>query len=1045
MTMSTPSVIAAVGASAGGVEALRTMFRVAQPGAGIAYVVLLHLDPTRLSALAEILARDCPLPVATVTDGELLEADRVAVIPAGVLPTIVGGRVVLAPSQRGDHAARSINGLFTSLAEDSRERAIGVVLSGYGSDGTLGVKAIKEQGGLTVAQGSNGTSPAHTGMPDSAIASGLVDLVLPAEDIPAKLAEYAASFAPLAVLTASPGERAEADERRIGAARLSICDIIRRVSGHDFSGYKERTFLRRVQRRIQVLRAASVEAYIERLRVDREEAGALMRDLLISVTEFFRDAEAFAGLEREVIPRLFEGKTAADAVRVWVPATATGEEAYSLAILLREYAAGLPEPPRLQVFATDIDEQALLAARSGRYTAAQVAGVSPARLARFFVADAGNHVVNKELRETCLFSSHSLIRDPPFSRLDLISCRNLLIYLDSTAQREVFPTFHFALRPGGYLFLGGAESASQFGDLFRPVEKTHRIYQRRDHAVSALRLPLRAPLAEPRSTLLIGGPAQVLGAVRKMAEAAIIERFSPCHVVVNREGDVIHFSPRTGDYLEPAAGQPTRSLLALARRGLRLELRSALQESLQTRRTALRTDLNAETVSAPGRVRLSVEPLLESDPVEPLFLVVFTEAVPEAPGTSGEPVPAGAGFLADQAEIRDTRERLQTMIEEHEAAAEQLRVSNEELLSVNEELQSANEELETAKEEQQSVNEELHVVNSELRTKVEQLATANADLKNLFEATRVATVMLDRALTIRSFTPAIGSLFKLLPSDRGRPLSDIASALETDQLLHDARSVLAGGPPIERRVSLRDGRTHYLLRVLPYWNEENAIDGVLAAFVDVTQLVEAVDAREHQRTLVNELNHRVRNMLQVVIGLTRQTAREGLSIEEFGRILTGRMRSLSQAYQLISKVEWGDVDLAELAGQQLGPHLPSPGRGRVEGPAVVLRPAGAVAMSLVLHELATNAMKYGALSGESGQVTASWAMQDDVLGPAVGLRWEERGGPAVVAPTREGFGSLLIRRQVERALRGRLELLYEPAGLVALITVPLDPNLISAR
>jgi two-component system CheB/CheR fusion protein len=1044
--MSNPSAIAAVGASAGGVEALRTMFGAAQPGSGLCYVVLLHLAPHRESTLTEIIARDSPLPVETAADGRKLEADHVYVVPAGVVPTVAGGRITLLQDNGPDRETRSINVLFSSLALDAKERSIAVVLSGFGSDGTLGVKTIKEQGGLTVAQGSNGTAPGHPGMPDSAIASGLVDLVLPAELIPGKLAEYVHSFDQLATLTANPGERAEAEEARIGAARLSICEILRRASGHDFAGYKERTFLRRVQRRMQVLRSASVEAYVERLRADHDEALALMRDLLISVTGFFRDGDAFAELSRQVIPRLFEGKGAADSVRVWVPAAATGEEAYTLAILLREHASRIAAPPRLQVFATDIDEAALQVARVGRYPVAQTAQISPERLARYFVKENASLLVTREIRESCIFSSHSLIRDPPFSRLDLISCRNLLIYLDSTAQRDLFPTFHYALRPRGYLFLGSAESANQFVDLFRPVDKHHRIYQRRDHATPRVRLPLRLPLVEARASVQPGGPAAVLAAVRKAAETAVLEQFAPSHVVVNSEGEVIHFSAHTGNYLEPALGQPTRNLLALARRGLRLELRAALQDCLRTRRPTSRSDIDPDTIGLPGRVSLTVEVLPETDPAEPLFLVVFIDVGPTAtaaiPAQAGEPMQ----FAVHQAEMRDTRERLQTLIEEHQTAAEELRVSNEELVSVNEELQSANEELETAKEEQQSVNEELQMVNVELQSKVEELARANADLKNLFEATRVATVMLDRDLSIRSFTPAIAGLFNLLPSDCGRPLTDIATALDTNQLLHDARNVLAGGKPVERRVSLRAGRTHYLLRVLPYHTAEQTVDGVLVAFVDVTQLVEAVDAHEHQRTLVMELNHRVRNMLQVVIGLTRQTLREGQTPAEFGVTLTGRMRSLSQAYQLISEVEWGDVDLNDLVQQQLGPHLPQPARGSAKGPGVTLRPAGAVAMGLVLHELATNAMKYGALSGDDGHVAVSWIIKQVAAGRAVVLRWQERGGPPMVAPKRKGFGSELIRRQVKHTLRGEIDSSYNDEGFVAIITLPLDiePCIVSA-
>jgi two-component system CheB/CheR fusion protein len=1034
---------AAIGASAGGVEALRTLVAAARPGSGICYVVQLHLAPEHESVLAEILARDSGLPVETATDGTILAPDRVLVVPPGVFATIAEGRIRLAPDQGPRHAARQIDVLFASLAVALEDRAIGVVLSGSGTDGTLGIKAIKEHGGLTVAQGSNGSAPAHHGMPDSAIGGGLVDLVLPVQDIPAALATYAASFPKLAALT-SEADRAADDEARIAAARRTICETLRRAVGHDFSGYKERSFLRRVQRRMQVLRIATIDAYAERLQGDHDEAMALLRDLLISVTSFFRDAEAFAALAEKVIPKLFEGKGAADSVRVWVPGCATGEEAFSIAILLREHAARCAAQPRLQVFATDIDDAALQVARAGHYPETQLDSVSPERLERFFLREGGGRTVAKEIRDICVFSAHSLVRDPPFSRLDLVSCRNLLIYLDATTQRDVFPVFHFALRPGGFLFLGSAESATQFGELFRPLDQHQRIYQRRDHVPAQLPLSLPRSLPGPRGGLRVPrtpapDPAR---AMREVAERMVLERYAPAHVVVNRDGDVIHFSGRTGRFLEAAPGQPTRSLLALARRGLRLDLRTALQEALQSRRVVHREGLHADQVGLSGTVALTVEPIAEADPAEPLLLVVLEEVAP--PPVLPALLPDGAAELAvaaSERELRDTRERLQTLIEEYETAVEELRASNEELVSVNEELQSANEELETSKEEQQSVNEELQTVNLELQVKVEQLGRANADLRNLFDATRVATIMLDHQLAIRGFTPAVTGLFNLLPSDRGRPLADIAGALDTQALLQDARLVLRGGAPVERRLTSRDGKAHYLLRVLPYLDADGRMDGVIAAFVDVTQLVEAVEGREHQRVLVGELNHRVRNMLQAVIGLTRQTLRDAPTPEVFGDLLVGRMQAMSQSYQLIAREQWGDVLLHDLVMQQLGAHLSRPDRATIEGPGVALRPAAAVALGLVLHELATNAIKYGALAGDAGAVSVRWEIQDGTEPKTLNLVWEEQGGPAVELPTRSGFGSQLMKGQVERALRGTIAFAFLRGGLRVTIGAPLDRDL----
>lgn len=1034
-------IIAAIGASAGGVEALRSMFREVRAGSGIAYIVQLHLDPDRCSQLTEILARECPLPVMTAVDGVLLAADEVQVVPPAVLATVSGGHLVLSPSPHTTHDPRSVDVLFASLARDFNDRAVGVVLSGFGSDGTIGIKAIKEHGGLTVAQGSNGTRPGHSGMPDSAIAGGLVDMVVPSEFIPAKLAEYAQSLDTLAGLTADPAKGSPEEQQPIGAARAAICEILLREVGHDFAGYKHQTFMRRVQRRMQVLHSASLDAYVEQLRGNHDEATALLRDLLISVTAFFRDDDAFAALAEHVIPQLFKGKGAGDTVRVWVPGCATGEEAFSIAMALCEHAGNSPSAPKLRVFATDIDETALLAARAGHYPMALLEQLSPARLDRFFIGDGAIRTVTKEIRDICVFSSHSLIRDPPFSRLDLISCRNLLIYLDAGAQRDIFPLFHFALAPGGCLFLGTAESAVQFPDLFTPLDKHHRIYQWRDNGPARPRFPIPRGLVEarrlaaPSATAHLNSPRNV----REAAEAIVLERFAPTHVVVNREGSVVHYSSRTGRYLEAAPGEPTRNILALARPGLRLDIRLALEEALKTRRAATRIGVLPIAPDLAQQTSVTVLPLPETDPAEPLFLIVLTEPEARQPGVdtalpkeADEP----AAILTER-ELRDTRERLQTVIEEYETAVAELRAGNEELVSVNEELQSANEELETSKEEQQSVNEELQTVNQEMKAKVEQLDRALADLKNLFEATRVATITLDRDLAIRSFTPAVAGLFNLRPTDHARPLSDIAGALDTEEILRRAREVLDTGRASEHRMERHDGAAHYLMRLVPYRIADGTVDGVLAAFVDVTQLEDATRETAQQRLLLAELNHRVGNILTVVIALTRQTLHDGGSMAAAREALVGRMETLSRAYQLISHNSWGEISLAELVAQQLAPHLSRPERGVVRGGPVGLRPTTAVTLGLILHELATNSVKYGALSNDIGSVTVSWTATQEGEEGVLDLQWRERGGPPAPAPTRRGFGSQLIHGQVTHALGGKLEQDYAAEGYSARLRLPM--------
>ena len=590
----------------------------------------------------------------------------------------------------------------------------------------------------------------------------------------------------------------------------------------------------------------------------------LFRDLLIKVTSFFRDAEAFEALASLVIPRLFEGRGASDAVRIWAPGCATGEEVYSIAILLREYMTTLRAPPRVTIFATDIDEPALAVARAGRYPELLLEGVSPERRARFFTSDGHMRVIAKDVRDLCVFSSHSVLRDPPFSRMDLVSCRNLLIYLGAEAQRQVVPILHYALQPRGYLFLGMSESIGRFTDKFTSVDKKRCIYQAR--GVGA---PVRMPLffnglQSPAFSSHVSDRRAPIGgsAFRQDLEARVAEKFGPPYVVVNTDGDIVYFSSRTGKYLENPPGAPSQQLLTAARRDLRLDLRGMLREAIETRRSVSRGDLvidgEDETVS------LTVEPYDQGE--TPLYLVVFNPGRPSAPPVA---VRSSGDTSLLESELRDTRERLQGTIEEYETALEQLKSANEELISLNEEMQSSNEELESSKEELQSLNEELQTVNHELYAKIEDLDRANADLSNLFESSRIATIFLGRDLVIRSFTPDVARLFNIIASDKGRPLSDLAQKFDYPDLQADIRQVLETGVPVERRVhESRFDAPYYLARLTPYRSATQNIEGVVATFIDITNLAKS-EAR--QRTLVAELNHRVKNVLSVVIAIAQQT------------------------------------------------------------------------------------------------------------------------------------------------------------------------------
>nr|WP_294545972.1 CheR family methyltransferase [uncultured Rhodopila sp.] len=1025
--MTTPRLsVVGIGASAGGIEAFRRFFEKMPADSGLSFVVVLHLAADRKSMLPEILARWTAMPVTEARDGDALSANTVLVIPPGTVASLESGHLALRhlPSNE-PRAAAPIDMFFDSLATTLNEDAIGIVLSGTGHDGALGLKAIKSRGGLTLAQGADGSAPEYSGMPDSAVAAGGVDLLVPVEKMPAS------------ILAARSTRPAESPDPAVDAVRLAICDILRSRLGHDFTQYKRQTFMRRVQRRMQVLQLSRFEDYLARLGADRDQVVLLFRDLLIGVTSFFRDTDAFEAIERDIIPRLFNAKDAASEVRVWVPGCATGEEAYSLAILLRERLDSLTMKPKVQIFATDIDEVAIATARAARYPATLLESVPPERRARFFAEGPAGYGVRQDVRELCTFSTHSLIRDPPFSRVDFVSCRNLLIYMDNDLQDRVIPIFHYALAPGGILMLGVSETIGRHERLFTPLDRSHRIFVRREGPSEAPSLSLAA--ARDQRPAVVGATAQPDPKAHwpravSYANRRILERFASAFVVVNAIGDVIHFSSHTGRFLEPAYGSPTANLFELARAGWSLELRSALRRCIETGRPVEQDRSLIVTGGKVSRlVRLIVEPL-PGPAHDPLFMVVFVEVEPARPASeSEEAVAQPDGAVAQlERENRDLREQLQSVSEEHATSVEELRSSNEELQSVNEELQSTNEELETSREEIQSINEELNTVNAQLSGKLEQLDRTNSDLRNLFDSTKVATVFLDPYLIIRSFTPEIASIYNLIPSDLGRPLSDIVTRLSYTTLLEDIRTVLQTQQPLEKRVERLDGSAHYLMRILPYRSPDSSIDGSLITFVDVTSVVLA---EQHQRLLVDELNHRVRNMLTVVISLATNTLRRAETLEQFSTVFLGRIHALAAAYALLSRDGWTPIPVGEIVMEELKPFV-STERANVEltGGKVMLEPRAALALGMAIHELTTNAAKYGALSVPEGTVKVSWTVD---AARQFELTWVERGGPPVTAPARKGFGMTLVERSFAYDVSGAVNIDFAPEGVTATLRAPL--------
>jgi two-component system CheB/CheR fusion protein len=1030
-----PFPVVGIGASAGGIEALEGFFRglpTAEPG--FAIVIVTHLSPERESLLHEVVSRFTNMPVVVVSDDMELRRDCVFVLNSSAILTVKYRRLIV----RKDGSQRErkpIDVFFNSLAIDVGELSAGVVLSGSDGDGTLGVKVIKAHGGLTFAQIADGFGPGYPDMPASAIATGFVDFAIPVERMGEKLIEFAHGSPLIESIIEQSQENAE--EQGIEEAMPEIYGLLRNQIGHDFSGYKTKTFMRRVSRRMQVAQLTTIEGYIELLQNEPKEVNALFRDLLINVTNFFRDADAFENLASSVIPKLFEGRGANDAVRVWVPGCSTGEEVFSIAILLREWMNSLSAVPRVQIFATDIDERALSVARAARYPEALLDSVSPERRKRFFVLDGSSYVVSKDVRELCIFSPHSVIRDPPFSRIDLISCRNLLIYFGPQVQSQVIPTFHYALRPNGYLFLGSAENVSQFEDLFISVEKKHRIFRRRSDVSSHIRFPIIVNALKPgHVTDLMPRRSQPGGLMlRQTIDEHVLERFSPAHVVANRDGDVVYYSTKTGKYLETPAGAPTRQLLTLARKGLRLDLRTVFREAVETGRSASRGGVAVEI--EPGGVQILdivVEPFTGGGS-EPLYLILFLD---QGPVLSPEQALQWADLKRDgvaldlERELRETRDRLQSMIEEYETALEELKSSNEELVSVNEEMQSTNEELEASKEELQSVNEELHTVNTELSNKVEALDSANSDLQNLFESTEVATIFLDRTLAIRSFTPTVARIFNILPGDRGRPITDLSSRLNLANLADDIDRVFAGESSIERRVKTEDDTTHYLVRLSPYRGGEGKTQGIVIAFIDITNIIRA---EVRQSLLIDELQHRTRNLLTVVQSVAHQTIGKGGTVSSF----TARLAALGRVQDLLSNGHTDRVELADIVRLELDAiGALNKDNVRVVGQPVALGFDVLQTMALAVHELTTNALKYGALKHQDGSLAISWAVrQESGAERLLIFDWRETGVAIPSPPKKRGFGRELIERALTFSSRAKSQLTFGQAGIFCHIELPI--------
>ena len=1124
--------VVGLGASAGGLEAVGGFLSGVEAQSGLAYVLVQHLDPSHESMLAELLSRRAPIPVRQIEDSEALAPDTLFVIPPGFALRVENARLYLDPFSQPRGLRRPIDDFFESLAVATSGECAVVVLSGTGADGTMGIRRVKGEGGLVVAQDSE--TAAYDGMPESAIRTGLADHICAPKEMPALIASY---------FERNNGPDAVAADdvlERLG----DICEAVGEAVGHDFSNYKHSTLVRRVRRRMQVVGSDTAVEYLSRLRADNAECSALFSDILINVTEFFRDKAAFETLDEEVIRPLAEDRGANDSIRVWVPGCSSGEEAYSIAMLIDAALRARAVKPFVQIFATDIDEAMLEVAKSARYPVAALADIPEEYRDACTVSSTTHFQIAPHIRDMVRISPHSLVKDPPFSRLDMISCRNLLIYMNGRMQDELLPLFHYALKPGGTLFLGPAESASRREDLFRTADQKARIYRRKPgRTPEALSLPtggggLRRSPASLRSRLQLPSPPQGL------AQRRLLDAYTPAHVLVGANGEMLETSGRLGRYFSFPTGTVSTHITTLALPGLRGPLGDAMQRADSATERVVMRDLSVESEFGTQVIDLIVDPLPDGT-----TLVVIRDVAAFRADTEDDvalPLERDARTQGLEEALDTARLQLRTTVEELETTNEELKSSNEEMMSMNEELQSANEELTT--------------VNDELKSKIDKLAQANDDQSNFLTSTDLALIVLDADLNIRLFTEPAQAIFPLSDPDIGRALDSFAPKVDDPDILADVETVRDTGQEISRNVLGRDGDLHYFMRILPYRTSDGTIEGVTLTFADTTVLREAqveaevtgqrlelalavtgvgvweaypgsgksvcdasvrdmfglpptgqltvedilskVDPRDlpaleanfgaaietgseyriefrvrdtqperwlvgigrlvepegleprmvgvnyditdikeaerQQGLLVRELDHRVKNLFAVVLGMLRAEARRTDDCNVLVGNVESRLSALARAHDASRGENNAETTrLEKLVSEVLGPY----GVGErviLKGEKLMLPVHYTTPLGLILHELATNAQKYGALSGDEGRVEVSWKHIKDATGaPKMRLRWSERGGPRIAgAPETTGFGFRLLKQSVAQ-LQGRAEPDWSPEGLVLDVVLPM--------
>jgi two-component system, chemotaxis family, CheB/CheR fusion protein len=907
--------IVAIGASAGGLDACRMLLDALPPAAGLAFILVQHLDPTHESLLAELLAGHTSMKVCQATDGMKIESEHFYVIPPGSYLSVKAGALRLSEPQERHGARLPFDFLLHSLAEEFSARTICVVLSGTGADGSSGLKAVKERGGLVIAQEPG--EAGYDGMPRNAIQTGAVDLVLPAAEIPEAILRYEAGGDKKALAQDS---RHDSEQESAERWLAQIVETLRTKTAHDFRLYKQGTLRRRIERRM-ALETDDRDLYLQKLRDDPKELDLLAKDLLINVTSFFRDPKVFDFLAEKVIPGLVDHQSADHPLRVWIAGCSTGEETYTLAMLFREAIAAANKNLKLQIFASDIDADAVTQAREGLYPVSIEADVSVERLARFFVKEEGGYRISPETRADVVFTVQDVLADPPFSRLDMVSCRNLLIYLGPEAQAKVMSLFHFALREGGVLLLGSAETVGEPYGRFAAISKSERIFRHTARGGpgdfgfmggEGIRIPARQGQARSPSRETV---------LAELCRRLVLEHYAPAAVLINRKNECLFSLGPTDRYLSLAPGQPTHDLLAMARKGLGGKLRSVIQQAFQDKAPVAVGGCRVDRDDATLNFGLSVRPVVSDG--EELALICFLDEAKPASRHGGAVAPGEASRVAElEQELEETRIELQGAIRNLEISGEEQKAINEEALSVNEEFQSTNEELLTSKEELQSLNEELTALNNQLQETLDRQRTTADDLQNVLYSTDVATIFLDAALKIRFFTPATRSLFNIISGDVGRPLADLASLAADSALLSDARAVMAKHLPIERQIEARSG-AWYLRRILPYRTQGGGVEGVVITFVDVTDRKGATEALEFAKRKAENADaaksrflaaasHDLRQPLQTLALLqgllTRavESERDRKLVARIGETL-GAMTGMLNALLDINQIEAGAV------------------------------------------------------------------------------------------------------------------------------------------